>query len=232
MTKNGLKFNFFAEVKIIIIAILFFVFSSVYNFWEYGIISLNEIIRFLMSSSLLFLYFGFFGIDKEKGWLFSAAFIVEIIFDIKDMLLFAKGYFGLSISYFVAIVSSFLFVLYGFGKIKNKKYCYIAAILILINFIYLRLTFSFEYLFSMIDLHISFLNMIKIMWREIIQPILSYSLMILAVLFFLIPTKKKRKLENEISIETALRRLKEEYDNKLISEEEYLSKKKEFINNI
>ena len=232
MTKNRLKFNFFAEAKIIIIAILFFVFSNVYYFWECGIIELNEIIQFLLPSSLLLLYFCFFGINKQKGWIFSAAFIIKMIFDIKYMFLFSKVSFGLSISYFVAIVSSFLFVLYGFGKIKNKKYCYIAAILILINFIYLRLTLSFGYLSSMIDLHISFLNMIKIIWEQIIQPILPYNLMILAVLVFFIPTKKKRNIENEISIEKALRELKEQYDNELISEEEYLSKKKEYINDL
>ena len=56
--------------------------------------------------------------------------------------------------------------------------------------------------------------------------------MIIAVLVFFIPTKKKRNIENEMSIEKALRELKEKYDKKLISEEEYLSKKKEYLNNI
>ncbi len=232
MTKNRLKFNFLPETLLIIIAILFFIFSSIYYFLEDRTIDLNEIIQFLLPSCLLFFYFCFFGINKEKGWIFSAAFIIKMIFDIKYMFLFLKAYPGLSVSYFVAILSSFLFALYGFGKIKNKIYCYIAAILILINFIYLRLVLSFGYLSSMIDLHISFSNMIKIVWEQIIHPIIPCSLMILAVLVFFIPTKKKRNIENEISIEKSLRALKEEYDNKLISEEEYLSKKKEYINNI
>ena len=227
MIKWKVKFNFFTEALFIIFSVLFRIISSI----SWGGIDYISLIIFLSQACLLFLFFVFFGINNEKGWIFSIAFIIKFICDVTDFSIL-KYFPQLSITYICGTLASVIFILYGFNRIQNKVYAYIATAFILIDFISMRLAFSYSYMSSLMELQVNSFDILKGVWSQIIAPIMPYCLLHLAVLIYFIPTKSKKDIENKSQISKCLRVLKEEYEKHLITEDEYLSKKKEYINKL
>jgi len=225
LKNNKLKLSFSTESILILVAFLFRIIPDIAldNFHCNG--ELFSVCYYAIYL-LFFIAFGMYYTEAKGGILFSIAFFINFAFVIYS---FISNYIvynnPFNIFYFiidaVCAISNVVFILYGFNKIKNIKICYV--------FIGLLLLDSSIYFIGDI------INAIRSLYTyDCIQLLsaISYFLMHIAVLIYLLPSKKKRYIENRKTIEIALKTLKEDFENNLITEDEYLLKKKEYINNL
>ncbi len=233
LKNNKFKFSFSIEVVLILVAFLLRIKP---NYFNYGIkIITSELCSYLVYL-LLFIAFGMYYAQAKGGILLSIAFFIELAFTIESLILRVPriNYFYTSV-YFVNIVCAICYavlILYGLNIIKNIKVCYVFIGLLLLEA-------SMEFVSSAIhtiryfkdcyDVTTFFRHSANYSWLLSTTP---YLLINIAVLLYLLPSKKRKYIENKKSIEIALKSLKEDFENNLITEDEYLSKKKEYINNL
>lgn len=228
---NKLKWNFSIEVILIVVAFLFRIIPDIiYN--DFGnILGVFLNLCYYSVYLLLFIAFAIYYTEAKGGIFFSIAFFINFAFAIESFI-FNYIIYDNPINIFCLIIdvayviSNIVFVLYGVNKVKNIKICYIFIGLLLLN--------SSVYIVKAVMLVItsirySYFTFSNCSW---LLSEISYLLMHIVILIYLLPSKKKEYIKNKKTIENALKTLREDFENNLITEDEYLSKKKEYINNL
>ncbi len=231
LKNNKLKLSFSTESILILVAFLFQIIPDIVNNDFGNILGVFLNVCYYSVYLLLFIAFGMYYTEAKGGILFSIAFFIKFAFVIESFIFNYIVYDNpINVFYLVidvaCAISNIVFVLYGLNKIKNMKICYIFIGLLLLD----SSVYFIESVIGVINsIRYSYFTFYNCGW---LLSEISYLLIHVVVLIDLLPSKKKKYIENKKTIEAALKTLKEDFENNLITEDEYLSKKKEYINNL